>query len=230
MSLSLPSFEYPPLESLREDYAYAFKDPDMLDLLCTLKDPFEGSTCPEVEDRFLRVSNYAKGIIPPESTDVLYPPEISPSTLFMVGAAGRDFFGLDESVQSEFIVPTIDNRTIIRMPLLSLNTTSTVIDLAGDIQEDAIVLVKNPFSRIKGETFQMVQDPLGGYRSPLVIGTQNGLILVKGTLFAVDGEKDRVRDKYVWKVKRPVFDNGKYENMNIFTKVLQEKDLTILRS
>lgn len=230
MSLSMPSFEYSPSESFRYSYANHFKDPAMLDLLYKVRDPFEGSTCPEVEDRFLNIRNYAKGIIPPESADVLYPPEISQSTLFMVGVAGSAFYELDESVQKDFIVSTIDNRTIIRMPLLSLNTTSTVIGLTGDVQENATVLIKNPFSRIKGETFHWVQTPQGGYLAPLITGVQNGLMLVNGNLFAVDGEKDRAMDKYVWKVKRPVFDNGKYEDMSIFTKVLQEKDLTLLRS
>lgn len=204
-------------QAILDTYRGRFQEPKNLELLSRLLDAFEGATCPEVEDRYINILNYVRGQIPARSSDILRGPEISQTTVNIVGKAGSDVGGLP--VQEGYVTA----------PALSLIPEQPVFDQEGKSVGLRMILVKNPFNKINGETFQWVRSTAGGWGSPIVTGAQNGLILEGGTLLAVEGEKNRETGTFEWRVKRPVFDAEKYEDMNIFKRALAESNLLFLQ-
>ncbi len=210
-----------------ETYAPRFKDPADLELLAGLPEAFAGATCPETEVRYLNLLDYTRGIIPKYAQGVLKKSIIHKREILVVGTAGINIPDLTDEELDRATISWRKTGRIIALPVLRLADKEPVIDLTGHRLETT-VLEKNPFQRIRGETFQWVRDGRSGWVAPIVIGVQNGLIMERDKLLVVEGRKNRAADTFEWRVKRPVFDNGKYEAMSVFMEILRAGDFAVL--
>ncbi|MBP9687423.1 hypothetical protein KBD68_02075 [Candidatus Woesebacteria bacterium] len=212
--------------SILESYGELYKDPHKAKLLSETEDPFDGSTCPEVEDRYINVLDFVNNSdVDRDYTHIS--PLISEKTISVVGDPGSDFYTLPLEDQEKFLFRTTNGETKIAMPVLEIESDQLILRPDSEPIEGT-VLVKNPYNRIKGETFPLVEVEYGAVKSPLVTGVQNGLILVGDDLVVVEGAKNGQNGRFEWKPKRFAFDNQKYEHLDILKDVIEQKNFKAL--